>query len=108
MTDGFTAIIAGVNKAGIPDLLPLAIEGRRLSLMARLDANKRLGRHDEAAAKSAAQTFEELRHTLAKIDSATKGQHVNARPQPRAKVIDTYQAGIHAVPPVWTPIRSHW
>ena len=59
MTDGFTAIITGANKAGIADLLPLAIEGRRLSLMARLDVNKRLGRHDEAAAKSAAQTFED-------------------------------------------------
>ena len=93
MTDGFTAIITGANKAGIPDLLPLAIEGRRLSLMARLDANKRLGRHDEAAAKSAAQTFEELRHTLAQIDSATKGTDVNAPAAAETKLIDTYQAG---------------
>ena len=93
MTDGFTAIITGANKAGIPDLLPLAIEGRRLSLMARLDVNKRLGRHDEAAAKSAAQTFEELRHTLAQIDSATKGTDVNAPAAAETKLIDTYQAG---------------
>ena len=92
MTDGFTAIITGANKAGIADLLPLAIEGRRLSLMARLDVNKRLGRHDEAAAKSAAQTFETLRHTLAQIDSATKGTDVNAPAAAETKLIDTYQA----------------
>ena len=92
MTDGFTAIITGANKAGLADLLPLAIEGRRLSLMARLDVNKRLGRHDEAAAKSAAQTFEALRHTLAQIDSATKGTDVNAPAAAETKLIDTYQA----------------
>ena len=73
MTDGFTAIITGADKAAIADLLPLAIEGRRLSLMARLDVNKRLGRHDEAAAKSAAQTFETLRQTLAQIDASNQG-----------------------------------
>ncbi len=92
MTDGFTTIITGANAIGIADLLPLAIEGRRLSLMARLDANKRLGRHDEAAAKSAAQTFETLRHTLAQIDSATKGTNVNAPAAAETKLIDTYQA----------------
>ena len=92
MTDGFTAIITGANKAAAADLLPLAIEGRRLSLMARLDVNKRLGRHDEAAAKSAAQTFETLRHTLAQIDAATKGTDVNAPAAAETKLIDTYQA----------------
>ncbi|MGC1407378.1 MAG: methyl-accepting chemotaxis protein [Acetobacteraceae bacterium] len=92
MTDGFTAIITGANKAAAADLLPLAIEGRRLSLLARLDVNKRLGRHDEAAAKSAAQTFETLRHTLAQIDAATKGTDVNAPAAAETKLIDTYQA----------------
>jgi methyl-accepting chemotaxis protein len=92
MTDGFTAIITGATKAGLADLLPLAIEGRRLSLMARLDVNKRLGRRDEAAAKSAAQTFETLRHTLVQIDSATKGTDVNAPAAAETKLIDTYQA----------------
>ncbi len=93
MTDGFTAIITGANKAAIAELLPMAIEGRRLSLMARLDVNKRLGRHDEAAAKSATQLFEALRHTLAQIDSATKGTDVNASAAAETKLIDTYQAG---------------
>ncbi len=92
MTDGFTAIITGANKAGVADLLPMAIEGRRLSLIARLDVNKRLGRRDEAAAKSAAQTFDALRHTLAQIDSATKGTDVNAAASAQIKLIDTYQA----------------
>ena len=39
------------------DVLPKAIEGRRLSLLARLDPNERLGRNDEAAGKSADQDF---------------------------------------------------
>ena len=51
-------VLAGAAKAGNTDLLALAAEGRRLSLLARLDVNKRLGGHDEAAAKSAEQQFD--------------------------------------------------
>ncbi len=92
MTDGFTAIITGANKAAINDLLPVAIEGRRLSLVARLAASKRLGQHDEAASRSAVQTLETLRQTLAQIDSATKGTDLNAPAAAEMKLIDTYQA----------------
>jgi CHASE3 domain sensor protein len=41
MTDGFSVVLAGVMKAGNNDLVPLVVEGRRLSLLARLDVNKR-------------------------------------------------------------------
>ena len=92
MTDGFSAVIAGATKTGNTDLLPLAIEGRRLSLMARLDVNKRLGRQDETAAKTAEQTFDDLRSIVARIDAATQGTDLNAPVAAEAKLIDTYQA----------------
>ena len=72
MTDGFTAVIAAVVKAGNTDLLPVALDARRLSLMARLDVNKRLGRNDEAAAKSAAQRFADLKATMTQLAAATE------------------------------------
>ncbi len=92
MTDGFSAIIAGANKAGNADLLPLAIEGRRLSLIAQLGVAKRLGMRENAAATSAGQAFEALRHTLAEIDTATKGSDLNASAAALMKLADKYQA----------------
>ena len=72
MTDGFTAVSAAVVKAGNTDLLPVALDARRLSLMARLDANKRLGRNDEAAAKSAEQRFADLKAIMTQLAAATE------------------------------------
>ena len=89
MTDGFTAVIAAVVKAGNTDLLPVAIEARRLSLMARLDVNKRLGRHDEAAAKSAEQRFADLKAIMTQLAAATE---VTALLGAEVKLIDTYQS----------------
>jgi methyl-accepting chemotaxis protein len=91
-TDGFSAVIAGATKAGNTDILPPVVEGRRLSLMARLDVNKRLGRHDEAAAKSAEQQFDELKRTVAQLDTATKGSELNATVASETKLIDSYQS----------------
>jgi methyl-accepting chemotaxis protein len=96
MTDGLTAVIAGANKASNASLLlPLAIEGRRLSLVARLDANKRIGRHDEASAKMADQAIDDLRRTLAQLDTATKGSELNAPVAAETKSADTYQTAFH-------------
>ncbi|HEY2617158.1 MAG TPA: HAMP domain-containing protein [Acetobacteraceae bacterium] len=91
-TDGFSSVLAGATKAGNTDLLPLVVEGRRLSLMARLDVNKRLGRHDEAAAKSAEQQFDALKRTVAQLDAATKGSELNTTVASETKLIDTYQS----------------
>jgi methyl-accepting chemotaxis protein len=89
MTDAFTTLIAAVVKAGNADLLPVAIDARRLSLMARLDVNKRLGRHDEAAAKSAEQRFADLKATMTQLAAATE---VTALLGAEVKLIDTYQS----------------
>jgi HAMP domain-containing protein/CHASE3 domain sensor protein len=97
-TDGFSAVLAGTSKAGNTDLVPLIVEGRRLSLLARLDVNKRLGRHDEAAAKSAEQQFDELKRAVAQLDTATRGSELNAAVAAEAKLIDSYQsASRHAM-----------
>jgi methyl-accepting chemotaxis protein len=91
MSDGFTAVISGAVKAGNADLQRLATEGRRLSLMARLDVNKRMGRHDEAAARSAEQVFADLKQTLSQIDAATKDSELNAVVKGEMTSIERYQ-----------------
>lgn len=92
MTDGFSAVMADLNKASNAELLPVVVEGRRLSLATRLDVNKRIGRHDEAAAKAADQDFEALRRTLAQLDAATRGSDLNASVTAEMKLVDSYQS----------------
>ena len=89
MTDGFSTVIAAVVKASNTDLLPIAIEGRRLSLVARLDVNKRLGRHDEAAAKTAIQRFSDLKTIMTQLAAATE---VTAVLGTEVKLIDAYKS----------------
>jgi hypothetical protein len=72
----------------------IAIEVRRLSLTARLDANKRLGRHDAAAAKAAEQELTELRQGLERLDAATKGTDPNAAVASQAALIERYHTAL--------------
>ncbi len=89
MTDGFAAVTTALVKAGNTDLLPVAIEGRRLSLMARLDVNKRLGRHDETAGKTAEQKFSDLNAIIKQLGVATEA---NSAIGAEEKLIDAYQS----------------
>jgi methyl-accepting chemotaxis protein len=91
MTDGFTGVIASAGKSGNADLQVLAADGRRLSLLARLDVNKRLGRHDEDAAKSAEQEFADLKGILSQLDAATRDSELNAAIKHEADLIERYQ-----------------
>jgi methyl-accepting chemotaxis protein len=95
MTDGFSSVIDGAKKAGDTDLLALAIEGRRLSLLARLDVNKKLGRLDEKAGASAEQMFESLRRSVAQLDAVTTGSELHEPVAAEAKLIDAYQSAFH-------------
>ena len=92
MTDGFNAMVVGATKAGNTETVALAADGRRMSLLARLDVNKRLRQSDEAAAKSAEQQFDGMRQTLAQLDIATKATDLNATVATVTKLIDSYQA----------------
>jgi methyl-accepting chemotaxis protein len=91
MTDGFGTVLAGGLKANNADLLRLAPEGRRLTLVARLDVNKRLGRHDEAAYKSAEKQFADLKQVLAQLDIFTKDSDLNAMIKSEVTLIERYQ-----------------
>ncbi|HTB42965.1 MAG TPA: methyl-accepting chemotaxis protein [Acetobacteraceae bacterium] len=91
MTDGFRAVLAAAEKADNIAVQPLASEGRRLSLMVRLDVNKRLGRHDEAATRSAEQQFADLAQLLAKLDAATQAPEWSGVAKNEAALVDRYQ-----------------
>ncbi len=97
LTDGFSAVIAAAGQADKNELLALTIEGRRLSLLARLEVNKRIGRQDAAADKAAEQTFNALRQQVTQLDAATKGTELNAPVAAEIKLIDTYQAAFRRV-----------
>jgi methyl-accepting chemotaxis protein len=91
MSDGFTTVLTAGAKAEDAKLVGLAAEGRRLSLMARLDVNKRMGRHDEAAAKSAEQMFTALAQIQSQLDAATKDTAVNTTVKAETALIERYQ-----------------
>jgi methyl-accepting chemotaxis protein len=90
-TDGLSAIMAGGVKTSNGDLQRLASEGRRLSLTAQLNVNKRLGQHDEAAAKAAEQQFADLKQILAQLDVLTKDSDLNGTVKSIATLLDQYQ-----------------
>ncbi len=92
MTDGFSTLIADAIKAGNADLQRLAVEARRLSLVARLHVSNTLGRHDLAAAKSAEQQFVDLAATLVQLDAATKDSALNATVKSAGPLMERYQA----------------
>jgi methyl-accepting chemotaxis protein len=74
--------------------------------MARLDVNKRLGRHDEAAAKSAEQQFDALRRTVAQLDTDTRGSELNTTVASEAKLIDSYQSAFQRAASLDTEQRT--
>lgn len=101
MTDGADRLIAVAEKVSNVDLQRRAEEARRLSLAARLDVNKRLGRHDAAAAKSAEQQFADLAQVMTQLDAATKDRDPNMMVDSNLfvksefELIETYQAAFH-------------
>jgi methyl-accepting chemotaxis protein len=96
MTDGFSAVIASGTEMSHADLLPPAIEGRRLSLAVRLNVNKRLGRHDEAATQAADAQFADLKQVLTRLDGMTKTDPlVNAIVREQAAQTEHYQTAFH-------------
>jgi methyl-accepting chemotaxis protein len=93
-TDGFTALVAGAAKSDDIELSRVAADGRRLILLARLDANKLLGRHDAASAKSAEQHFAELVPVLAQLDAVAKDPGLIAIVKASAGQIERYRAAL--------------
>jgi methyl-accepting chemotaxis protein len=91
LVDGFTALLTAAVKTNNADIQRLAAEGRRLSLVARFNVERRLGRHDEAAAKAAEQQFLDLAPVLAQLDTATKDSDLNATAKSLGALLERYQ-----------------
>ncbi len=92
MTDGFTTLITGARTVGNTQLLALATDGRYLSLIVRLDANKRLGRHDEAAQRAAAVVMTQLKGVAGQLGTLTAGTEFNATAKNEPALVESYEA----------------
>ena len=73
LQQNFDALIAAAAKAGNGSVSVLGYEGRQQLMLARLNANKLLGRHEQAAADAAEKSFANLTAALQALDAATKG-----------------------------------
>jgi hypothetical protein len=106
MTDALQTLVAGSVKAGNVDLQRLAAEGRRLSLVARLNVSKRLGGLDEAAGKSAEQQFTDLGSVLMQLDAATKDIELNATVKSQGPLLERFQTAFRRATSLDTEQRT--
>jgi methyl-accepting chemotaxis protein len=92
LTLGFTMLGNAATAANNAELATLAADGRRQSLVARLDVTKRLSNHDQMAAASVSQDFSSLRLVVTRLDMGTQANaDLNANVKDLAKEIDAYQ-----------------
>jgi methyl-accepting chemotaxis protein len=87
LQQNFDALIAAAAKAGNGSVEVLGYEGRQHLMLARLNVNKLLGRHEQAAGDAAEKSFVALTATLQALDAATKGAEFR-------KIFDDLQAGV--------------
>jgi hypothetical protein len=87
LQQNFDALIAAAAKAGNGSVGVLGYEGRQHLMLARLNANKLLGRHEQAAGDAAEKAFTNLTAALLALDAATKGADYR-------KNFDDLQAGV--------------
>ena len=73
LQQNFDALIIAAAKAGNGSVSVLGYEGRQHLMLARLNVNKLLGRHEQAAADAAEKSFANLTAALQALDAATKG-----------------------------------
>ncbi len=91
MTDGFSVLLNGAVAHSNASLQALAAEGRRLSLMSRLDANKGLGRHDTESLKQVDAQFAGLVQVVSLLDAAVDDKDLSATVKNEATLLDRYQ-----------------
>jgi methyl-accepting chemotaxis protein/CHASE3 domain sensor protein len=73
LRNDFEELQAAAAKAGNSNMLALAGEGLKHVMLARLNVNKVIARHEQAAADGAVKAFADLKQVMAGLDSATKG-----------------------------------
>ncbi len=69
----FEELQAVAAKTGNSTMLTLAGEGLKHLMLARLNVNKVLARHDQASADAASRAFADLKQVMVGLDAATKG-----------------------------------
>ncbi len=83
----FDTLIAAAAKAGNGSVEVLGYEGRQHLMLARLNVNKLLGRHEQEAGEAAEKSFANITAALQALDAATKGADFR-------KVVDGLQVGV--------------
>ena len=91
MTDGFSALMTGAIALSNGSLQALAADGRKLSLMSRLDAYKGLGRHDATAVKQVEAECAGLAQVLSLLDAAVDDKDLTATVKNEGALLDRYQ-----------------
>ena len=83
----FDTLIAAAARAGNGSVEVLGYEGRQHLMLARLNVNKLLGRHEQEAGEAAEKSFANITAALQALDAATKGADFR-------KVLDGLQVGV--------------
>ena len=73
LQQGFEALSAAAARAGDSSVETLGYDGRQYLMLAGLNVNKLLARHQQAAADAAEESFADLATVLQVLDGATKG-----------------------------------
>ena len=91
----FDALIAAAAKAGNGKVEAFGHESLTLLMVAQLNVNKRLGRHEQAAGTAAEMSFADLAAALPDLDDATNGTAFRKTFDDLAAGVTDYQAAYH-------------
>jgi methyl-accepting chemotaxis protein len=89
----FEGLQAAAARSGNSNMLTLAWQGMEHVMLARLNVNKVLSRHDEAVAKAAEKAFADLAAVMSGLDAATKGSDARKSYDEIKALIDKYHEG---------------
>jgi len=89
----FDILASAAARAGNSNVQLLALGGMEALMVARLDANKALTRHDAETSKKAEASFEHLQQSLKGIEPVAKSADLKPLYDLIKSLIDKYQAG---------------
>jgi len=91
----FDALIAAAAKAGNGKVEAFGNESLKLLMLAELNVNKRLGRHEQQAGTAAEMSFNDLAAALPDLDDATNGGELHQTFDDLAAGVTSYQQAFH-------------
>jgi methyl-accepting chemotaxis protein len=89
----FEGLQSAAAKSGNSSMLTLAGEGLKHVMLARLNVNKLLARHDEASAQGADKAFTDLKSVMDGLDGATRESDARKKLDEIKPLVDTYHEG---------------